>query len=73
VKKASADTKPAASSSSKTQIAARKAAAIKALTAKDKAARDKRKRTEARRAALSAGKQKPASTTHRSASAAEGQ
>ena len=73
VKKASADTKPAAGSSSKTQIAARKAAAIKALTAKDKAARDKRKRTEARRAALSAGKQKPASTTRRSASAAEGQ
>jgi cell division protein FtsQ len=73
VKKASVDTKPAASSPSKAQAAARKAAAIKALTAKDKAARDKKKRAEARRAALNAGKQKPASTSHRSASAAEGQ
>ena len=69
IRKASAETKLVA----KAPIAARKAAAIKALTAKDKAARDKKKRTEARRAALHAGKQKPASTTHRTAAAAEGQ
>jgi len=73
VKKASAETKPAASNPTKAQAAARKASAIKVLTAKDKAARDKKKRAEARRAALNAGKQKPASTTHRSATAAEGQ
>jgi cell division protein FtsQ len=73
VTKASADTKPAANKSSKAQAAARKAAAIRALTAKDKAARDKKKRAEARRAALNAGKQKAPSTTHHSASAAEGQ
>ncbi|MGA2651082.1 MAG: FtsQ-type POTRA domain-containing protein [Terracidiphilus sp.] len=72
VRKVSADTRSAAGSSSRSQAAARKAAMIKALTAKDKAARDKKKR-EARRAALNAGKQKPASTTHRSTSAAEGQ
>jgi cell division protein FtsQ len=70
VRKSSTETRPTASNS-KAQ-AARKAAAIKALTAKDKAARDKKKR-EARRAALNAGKQKPASTTHRTAAAAEGQ
>jgi len=69
VRKASAETKPPA----KTQAAARKASAIKALTAKDKAARDKKRRAEARRATLNTGKQKPTSTTHRSASAAEGQ
>jgi cell division protein FtsQ len=73
VKKASADTKPTATSLTKSQAAARKAAIIKALTAKDKAARDKKKRAEAKRAALNAGKQKSTSTTHRSASAAEGQ
>jgi cell division protein FtsQ len=69
VKKASAETKPP----SKAQIASRKASAIKALTAKDKAARDKKKHAEAHRAALNPGKPKPASTTHRSATAAEGQ
>jgi cell division protein FtsQ len=73
VRKASVDSKPAASNLTKSQAAARKAAAIKALTAKDKAARDKKKRAETRRATLNAGKQKPASTTHRPASAAEGQ
>ena len=73
IKKASAETKQATNSPPKAQTAARKAAAIKALTAKDKAARDKKKRAEARRAALNAGKQKSASTSHRSASAAEGQ
>jgi cell division protein FtsQ len=69
IRKASAQTKPP----TKAQTAARKSAAIKALTAKDKAARDKKKRAEAHRATLNAGKQKPASTTHRPASAAEGQ
>jgi cell division protein FtsQ len=69
VRKASTETKPAP----KAQAASRKASAIKALTAKDKAARDKKKRAEARRTALNPGKQKPASTTRRSASAAEGQ
>ena len=69
IRKASAETK----SAPKTPTAAHKAAAIKALTAKDKAARDKKKRAEARRAALNPGKQKPASTTHRSTSASEGQ
>jgi cell division protein FtsQ len=73
VKKASVETKTAASGSPKTQAAARKAAAIRALTAKDKAARDKKKRAEAKRAALNAGKQKPASPSHHSATAAEGQ
>lgn len=72
-RKVSAGAKSSERSSSRSQTAAQKAAAIKALTAKDKAARDKKKRQEARRAALNAGKQKPAPTNHRSAVAAEGQ
>jgi len=73
VKKASGDTKLATGNSSKAQTSAKKAAMVKALTAKDKAARDKKKRAEAHRSALNAGKQKPPSTSHRSATAAEGQ
>jgi hypothetical protein len=69
----SAGAKSPERNSSRAQTAAQKAAAIQALTAKDKAARDKKKREEARRAALNAGKQKPANTNHRSAVAAEGQ
>jgi cell division protein FtsQ len=71
VKKVSTGAKSAGKSSSKPLTAAQKAAIIKALTAKDKAVREKKKRAEAKRAALNAGKHKPAPTRPTGAAVAD--
>ena len=74
-KNAKPTTKPAETSTSKPEAIGAMSAAARALTVKDKAAkaaRDKKKRIETKRAALNAGKHKPA-PTHPAATAAQGQ